>query len=39
MTQILDDYALNSPLREKNNWLKIAITAFVFYRACYEPCT
>ncbi|WP_321420201.1 cobalt ECF transporter T component CbiQ [uncultured Methanomethylovorans sp.] len=28
MTQILDDYALNSPLREKNHWLKIAITAF-----------
>lgn len=28
MTYILDDYALNSPLREKNNWLKIAITAF-----------
>ena len=28
MTSILDDYALNSPLREKNNWLKIAITAF-----------
>ncbi|WP_367344191.1 cobalt ECF transporter T component CbiQ [Methanomethylovorans sp.] len=28
MTSILDDYALNSPLREKNNWLKIAITVF-----------
>ncbi|SDF46463.1 cobalt/nickel transport system permease protein [Methanolobus vulcani] len=28
MTHVLDDYALNSPLREKNNWLKLAITIF-----------
>lgn len=28
MTHILDDYALNSHLREKNNWLKIYIAFF-----------
>ncbi|WMW24011.1 cobalt ECF transporter T component CbiQ [Methanolobus sediminis] len=28
MTSMLDDYALNSPLREKNNWLKLGITTF-----------
>lgn len=28
MAYTLDDYALKSPLREKNNWLKIAITSF-----------
>ena len=28
MTNILDDYALISPLRYRNNWLKLAIVAF-----------
>jgi len=28
MTNILDDYALVSPLRYRNNWLKIAIVGF-----------
>lgn len=28
MTNILDDYALMSPLRHKNNWLKLAIVIF-----------
>ena len=28
MTNILDDYALMSPLRYRNNWLKLAIVLF-----------
>lgn len=28
MTNILDDYALMSPLRHRNNWLKLAIVLF-----------
>lgn len=28
MTNILDDYALMSPLRQQNNWLKLAIVLF-----------
>ncbi|MCQ1536202.1 cobalt ECF transporter T component CbiQ [Methanosarcina sp. KYL-1] len=28
MTSILDDYALMSPLRSRNNWLKLMIVAF-----------
>lgn len=28
MTNILDDYALISPLRQQNNWLKLAIVLF-----------
>jgi len=28
MTNLLDDYALSSPLRYQNNWLKLAIVAF-----------
>lgn len=28
MTNILDDYALMSPLRERNNWLKLSIVLF-----------
>lgn len=28
MTNILDDYALMSPLRQRNNWLKLAIVFF-----------
>lgn len=28
MTHILDDYAIMSPLRYKNNWLKLAIVTF-----------
>jgi len=28
MTNILDDYAISSPLRYKNNWLKLAIVIF-----------
>jgi cobalt/nickel transport system permease protein len=28
MTYILDDYAILSPLRSKNNWLKLAIVGF-----------
>lgn len=28
MTSILDDYALMSPLRSRNNWLKLTIVAF-----------
>ncbi|WP_407354963.1 cobalt ECF transporter T component CbiQ [Methanolobus sp. WCC5] len=28
MTYILDDYAILSPLRSRNNWLKLAIVAF-----------
>lgn len=41
MANILDDYALNSPLREKNNWLKILITTFgiVVSISSYSPIT
>ena len=28
MTNILDDYALMSPLRQQNNWLKLAVVLF-----------
>ena len=28
MTNILDDYALMSPLRHRNNWLKLTIVLF-----------
>lgn len=41
MTNILDDYALMSPLRHQNNWLKLAIVFFglIIGVLCTSPIT
>ena len=41
MTNILDDYALISPLRHRNNWLKLAIIFFglIVGVLCTSPIT
>ena len=41
MTNILDDYALMSPLRHRNNWLKLAIVFFglIVGVSCTSPIT